>query len=172
MSRGRSEGRSFEAWYAGAAGSVQRRVAAVVGDAALAREAAAEAFARAYERWGRVQHLDAPDAWVVTVAINLCRRSWRRRALEKRSVERLGGLRPIDPVVVEPNESADDALRAAVEELPPRMRHAVTLRYWDDLPEQEVAARMNVAPGTASALLSQARHRLRDQVDATPEEDR
>jgi RNA polymerase sigma-70 factor (ECF subfamily) len=166
VSRGRAEGRSFEAWYAEAAGPVLRRVAGTVGDAGLAREAAAEAFARAYERWGRVQHLDAPDAWVVTVAINLCRRTWRRRRLEKRAVERIGGLAPTGAeLVIEPHVADDDVLRAAVDDLPPRMRDAVTLRYWDDLPEHEVAARMNVAPGTASALLSQARSRLRDRVE-------
>ena len=160
MSRASDDG-SFALWYAESAASVQRKVTAGVGDAALAREATAEAFARAYERWGRVRRLDAPDAWVVTVAVNLCRRSWRRRALEQRALARLGGLRQIDTTGV---EIADDELLAAVDELPDRMRSAVNLRYWEDLPEREVASRMDVAPGTASALLSQARRRLVQQV--------
>lgn len=160
MTRASDDG-SFADWYAETAGSVQRKVTAGVGDAALAREATAEAFARAYERWGRVRRLDAPDAWVVTVAMNLCRRSWRRRALEERALTRLGGLRQFD---VAAGDTGDDELRAAVDELPNRMRSAVNLRYWEDLPEHEVAARMDIAPGTASALLSQARRRLVQQV--------
>lgn len=160
MTNGRDD-RSFADWYAEAAGPVQRKVTAGVGDAGLAREATAEAFARAYERWGRVQKLDAPDAWVVTVAVNLCRRSWRRRALEERALARLGGLQLIAEPVVEP---ADEELHEAVDGLPDRMRNAVSLRYWEDLPEREVASRMHIAPGTASALLSQARRRLVQQV--------
>ncbi len=159
---------AFARWYAETAGPTTRRVAAAVGDAALAREATAEAFARAFERWSRVQRLDAPEAWVCTVAVNLCRRSWRRRALEARALSRAGSLRA-EPVA--PSEPPDDELRQAVDDLPARMRAAVTLRYWEDLPEHEVARRMDVAPGTASALLSQARRRLGAHVGTTRRND-
>ena len=148
--------REFARWYGLAADPVLRRVAAKVGDRALAREASAEAFARAYERWGRVRGLDSPEAWVVTVATNLCRRSWRRRRLEARALARVG----VAPVSVEPASPPDEDLLSAVDALPDRMRTAVHLRYWGDLPEREVARRMDIAPGTASALLSQARRRL------------
>lgn len=151
---------SFARWYAEAAGPALRRVAAAVGDARLAREATAEAFARAYERWPRIRRLDAPEAWVHTVAVNLCRRAWRRRGLERRAVERLEGLR----AEVDDIPAADDELRRAVDELPDRMRTAIELRYWGDLPEAEVARRMDVAPGTVAAMLHQARRRLRERV--------
>lgn len=43
-------GLDFAPWYGSVADGVTRRVSAAVGDLLLGREAAAEAFARAYER--------------------------------------------------------------------------------------------------------------------------
>ncbi len=156
----------FAAWYDGVAADVTRSVSGVVGDPLLGREAAAEAFARAYERWDRVAVMDSPEGWVHQVAVNLCRRSWRQRCLESRALARMlpaaiGGL----------GEHHDDVYRA-VRGLPNRMRLAVRLRYWDDLTEGQIAETMGVAPGTVSALLSGARARLRRALgqDATAPE--
>lgn len=151
---------TFAGWYSSAADGVTRRVAAAVGDQLLAREAAAEAFARAYERWSRVAAMDSPEGWVYRVAVNLCRRSWRQRELESRALARLGPLLT-GGRVDGPDAMVHDDVYRAVRALPQRMRTAVRLRYWEDLTEREVAERMSVAPGTVSALLSTARARLR-----------
>ncbi|MGF1662709.1 MAG: RNA polymerase sigma factor [Kineosporiaceae bacterium] len=151
----------FEAWYEVVAPDLTRRIAWSLGDPMLGREAAAEAFARAYERWSVVRDLDSPEGWVHRVAVNVCRRAWRRRALERRAMAR---TLP-SPLVVEMAVPDDDVLRA-VGRLPVRMRTAVRLRYWEDLTEREVAERMAVAPGTASAMLAAARRRLRREIGA------
>lgn len=145
----------FGTWYGSVAPGVTRRVCAAVGDPLLGREASAEAFARAYERWPRVAAMESPEGWVYEVAVNICRRSWRRGALESRALARI-----VPAVVGGTAEHHDDVYRA-VRGLPRRMRTAVRLRYWDDLSEREIAERMGIAPGTASALLSTARTRLR-----------
>jgi DNA-directed RNA polymerase specialized sigma24 family protein len=43
------------------------------------------------------------------------------------------------------------------------------LRYYEDLPLAEIAARMDVAEGTVKALLHQARQRL--QIEVTTDDD-
>lgn len=151
--------RDFGTWYAAAAAEVGRGVGAVVGDPLVAREATAEAFARAYERWERVSEMDSPEGWVHRVAVNLCRRGWQQRTLESRALARL-----LPAVIPGVDEHRDDVYRA-VRALPHRMRTAVRLRYWDDLSEREIAERMGVATGTVSALLSGARTRLRRHLD-------
>lgn len=151
----------FADWYARAAGDVTRSVCAVVGDPLLGREATAEAFARAYERWGRVAAMESPEGWVHRVAVNLCRHGWRQQTLESRALARL-----LPRVVPGLTDHHDDMYRA-VRALPQRMRTAVRLRYWDDLTERQVADRMGVLPGTASALLSGARARLRTALTST-----
>ncbi len=145
----------FAQWYEEVADGVTRRVAAAVGDALLGREAAAEAFARAYERWPRVARMDSPEGWVFRVAVNACRRTWRQRQLESRAVARM-----LAADTALPAEYHDDLYRAC-RRLPARTRTAIRLRYWEDLTEREVAERMGVPPGTVSALLSAGRHRLR-----------
>jgi RNA polymerase sigma factor (sigma-70 family) len=56
-------------------------------------------------------------------------------------------------------------LERAISTLPPRQQLAVQLRYAADLTQAEVATAMGVAPGTASALLSQAREALRQILE-------
>jgi RNA polymerase sigma-70 factor, ECF subfamily len=148
----------FARWYAMTAEGIGRRVAAAVGDPLLGREATAEAFARAYERWSRVAAMESPEGWVYQVAVNICRRGWRQRALEDRALARMV---PDLPGVVDGVPQHPDDLYRAVRKLPRRMRIALRLKYWDDLTEQDIAARMGIPPGTASSLLSTARTRLR-----------
>ncbi len=50
---------------------------------------------------------------------------------------------------------------AALEKLTPRQRAAVVLRYYFDMSEQEMATRLDVAPGTVKWRLHKARERLR-----------
>jgi RNA polymerase sigma-70 factor (ECF subfamily) len=159
----------FARWYGATADGLTRRVAAAVGDPLLGREATAEAFARAYERWPRIAELESPEGWVYRVAVNICRRSWRQRQLENRALARvvpdLLGAGLLGGVIDRTAHHPDDIYRA-VRRLPRRMRLVIRLRYWDDLTEREIAERLQVAPGTASSLLSTARTRLRQALGA------
>lgn len=156
----------FAPWYASVADGLTRRIVAAIGDPVLGREAAAEAFARAYERWDRVRLLESPEGWVYRTAQNICRNQWRRRRIEKRALEKLRsgaettvvGPHDIEVLVAETDPSE---VSEHVQQLPERMRTAIRLRYWEHLSETDVADRMGVSDGTASATLSQARRRLR-----------
>ena len=146
----------FAEWYAEVSADLNARISHTVGDPVLGREATAEAFARAYENWSRVQQMDSPEGWVYNTAVNLCRRSWRRRAIERRAVKRLESGAPSE--VLDKHDEHDlvagystEGLDGMVAELPDRMKQAVQLRYWDGLTEAEVAQEMAIAPGGASA---------------------
>ena len=167
----------FEEWYVEAADQLTQRIAAAVGDPVLGRELAAEAFARAYDKWNRVARMDSPSGWVYRTALNLSKRSWRRRAIERRALLKLNnGL-----VDLEHEPYADsvqiaghrpEELSELVANLPDRMRTAVRLRYWEGLSETEVAERMNTTIGSASATLSNARRRLEAQLETRSKEQR
>ena len=146
----------FARWYESTADGLTRRVSAAVGDQLLGREAAAEAFARAYERWPRVSTMESPEGWVYRVAVNICRRSWQQRSLESRALARM-----LPAAIGDIGDHHHDDVYRACRRLPPRMRTAIRLRYWDDLTECQVADRMGISPGTVSALLSTGRARLR-----------
>lgn len=143
---------SFDGWYRAEHPRLLGLLTVVAGDAEIAREATAEAFVRALERWDRVAAMDSPAAWTYRVGVNLVRRRYRRAALEKR-------LRP-DATTPVPPPAVESELWEAVRALPVRQRTAVALRYVCDLPQEEIAVVMNVATGTVSATLTAARRRL------------
>jgi RNA polymerase sigma factor (sigma-70 family) len=147
-----SAGRSFDGWYRAEHPRVLGLLTVVAGDADVAREATAEAFVRALERWDRVSTMDSPAAWTYRVGVNLVRRRFRRAAFETRVLTE--GRAPAPPPAIE--SELWDAVRA----LPVRQRTAVALRYVCDLSQEEIAVVMNVAAGTVSATLTAARRRL------------
>jgi RNA polymerase sigma factor (sigma-70 family) len=146
----------FSRWYAAEAAPLKATLCVVTGNADIAEEATAEAFARAYARWTSVEVMASPGGWVYTVALNLVRRWARRHALERVSLTR---FRAIDSLI-EVMPEMDDELWRAVGNLPPRARTAVGLRYVADLPEGEIADIMGISRGAVAATLSKARIRL------------
>ena len=150
----------FGVWYRAAYRSVLAALIVVGRDGELGREAADEAFARAWERWPRVRTMASPEGWVVTVGANWLRRRARRRAMEASLVQRVGGA-DTAPAIELPARD----VWTAVATLPERQRLAIALRYLLDLPEGDVAAHMGVHRGTTASTLSDARRRLADLLD-------
>ena len=152
---------SFDGWYRAEHGRVLALLTVVAGDAELAAEATSEAFTRALERWDRVGEMAAPSAWTYQVGVNVVRRRLRRATFERR-------LRPDAPPPAAP-PAIESELWSAVRALPVRQRTAVALRYVCDLPQEEIAAVMNVAVGTVSASLTAARRRLAAELRPEPD---
>jgi len=149
---------SFDRWYRAEHPRVLGLLTVVAGDADMAREVTSEAFVRALERWDRVAEMASPAAWTYRVGVNLLRRRLRRATIERRLLPDASA--PAAPPAIE--SELWDAVRA----LPARQRTAVALRYVCDLPQEEVAAVMQVAVGTVSATLTAARRRLAVQLAA------
>jgi len=143
----------FEAWYRREHPRLLAAMVVVCGDLEVARDHSAEAFARALERWDRVEVMENPAGWTYTVAVNLARRRWRRRASERPLAD------GVVPAGVASSEERVDVWRA-VASLPLQARTAVVLRYLASMTEAEVATAMGVSVGTVSSSLSVARRRL------------
>ena len=154
----------FEAWYRSRYQRLVLAVTVIAGSRTAAEDVAAEAFARAWERWPKVQTMASPDAWVFRVAQNEVRSRWRRLGVERRWLDRQPRSEAAAPADTDPE------LWAAVQALPERTRTAVALRYLGDLTQDEVADVMGVAPGTVAASLHAGRSALRSRLTA-PEDD-
>src|SRR5262245_31546513 len=96
--------------------------------------------------------MNAPEGWLYRVAVNVMRRSARRRTFERRLLLRMR----VNDVVPAPTGEVWDLVRA----LPDRQRTAVVLRYVADLAEGEIAQVMGVTRGTVASTLSDARRSL------------
>jgi RNA polymerase sigma factor (sigma-70 family) len=131
------------------------------GDAEVATDAVDEAFVRALARWDRVSAMTSPAGWTYRVALNVARRQFRRRQLERTLLARRRPGAEAPPGL--------DHARELVADLPPRQRTAMVLRYVADLTEPEIAQAMGIRRSTVSATLAAARARLaRDLSDEAP----
>ncbi len=148
----------FAEFYESARDECLRVVLLNVGDRLLAEELVAEGFARAWMAWRKVRHLQAPQAWVVRVALNVNVSRWRRRRREVALGSHDSAV-PADQDVVMSGEVV-----AALRRLPPRQREVVTLRLLLDLDTETTARLLGVAPGTVSAHLHKALAALRSAI--------
>jgi RNA polymerase sigma-70 factor (ECF subfamily) len=137
------------------------------GDTELAKEVAQEALTRAWQHWPRVSGYESPEAWVFRVALNLSASRFRRATRERRALAQAASLPPAGVA----DETDRMAIRAAVSALPPRQRAALVLRYFADMPVDEVAHAMDCAPGTVKSLTAKALDSLRTRLGREIEED-
>jgi RNA polymerase sigma-70 factor (sigma-E family) len=142
-------------------------MAYLTGDVGAGEDIAQEALTRAWARWGRVSRLDSPEAWTYRVAMNLAHSRHRRRQAERRALARM------DASEVSVDVSTADAVtvRGAVAALPERTRAALVLRYFADLPVDDVAEILDCAPGTVKSLTSQAIDKLRAVITFDDEDE-
>lgn len=138
------------------------QVYAFTTDLTEAQDAVQEAFARALARRHGLSDVDAPEAWLRTVAINVVRRRWRRRQLLDTILLR---ERPLTRVTAAAPEPDNTDLRAALAAIPSRYREVVVLHYLADLPLDEVAELLEVPVGTVKSRLSRGRDALRGLLD-------
>jgi RNA polymerase sigma-70 factor (sigma-E family) len=137
----------------------------LVGDRALAEDVVQDAFVRVF---GRLAHLRDPGAfepYLRRTVVNLCRSTLRRWKVERaylRREERTLGREP----VARPGSSIEerDEIWHAMRSLTPRQRAAIVLRFYEDLPEREVAEILRCRPGTVKSLVSRGLETLRHEM--------
>jgi RNA polymerase sigma factor (sigma-70 family) len=137
-----------------------------------ARDAAQDAVLTAMLSLDRLRDESKFGAWLVGIGLNACRR-WRSPsalgsdppAEALRSAE-AAGPDPIDVVhdAVAGREFAEH-VRAAIADLPPGQRDAVTLYYLAGLTQAEAAAHLGIPPGAVKARLHKARAGLRTRLE-------
>jgi len=138
-----------------------RLAALLLDDRAAAEEVVQEAFVRTFCSWWRLRQPERAQWYVRTAFVNLCRSRLRRRGREDTANRASWPLqeRPSD-------DHADDAMAVleAVRALPRRQRETVVLRYYEDLPEREVAAALGCSVGTVKSQLARARATLAQRL--------
>ena len=126
----------------------------VTGSMDEAEDLVQEAFVRAAAAGRRFDHVENPEAWLRTTAINQHRSRWRKLRNGQRARARM--LPPRDPEALESHLVIITALRA----LPETQRQVIALHYLADLPVDTIAEELGIPPGTVKSRLSRGRDAL------------
>ena len=108
---------------------------------------------RALGRWRRVQSLQAPEAWVRRVAVNIAISRWRRA---RRAAAALLRLEPRQDRDVDTELLVADGL----DQLGRDQRAVLVLHHVVGLPVEEVAELLGVPVGTVKSRLARGRTSL------------
>ena len=144
----------FAAFYPRLAGWCRR----LVDDDGTAHEIAAEAFARLWARWGKVEE---PHGFLFVTAANLVRDHWQKLERERRAYRRVTTEELVKQQV---DGAGDPSVRLLVQSLPERLRTPVLLHYYADLPVREVSVLLARNEGTVKSDLHTARELLRAKL--------
>lgn len=147
--------------------SLLRLARAVLDDSDVAEEVVMDVFVDVFARPDRVLGANDPAAYLRRMVLNRATSRIRRRMAERRANRRLVSR----PAAASVGVDAGDLRRevaAAIRLLPPRQRACVALRYFEDLPEAEVAAAMGISVGTVKSQLAKARAHLLSALASQP----
>ncbi|MFE2938704.1 SigE family RNA polymerase sigma factor [Streptomyces sp. NPDC059255] len=154
---------NFEAFVAARSTPLFRGAFVLTGNREAAEDLVQETLERACRKWHTIAGKDSPDLYVRWIMVNLANDRWRRfRRLVMTS----------DPKSGDKAASGDefgqvdnrDQLVRALQQLPMRMRTVVVLRYFHDLSDAEIAADMDISPGTVRSQLARGIEKLRGQI--------
>ena len=159
---------SLEDLYVRQAPEALRLAFLLTSDAALAEDITQEAFIRVAGRFRHLRSAGAFDAYLRRTVVNLCMSHHRRRRVERTYLERQR-TRP-DRAHEQPDVAARDELTRALRSLPMRQRAAVVLRYYADLPEQQVADMLGCSVSAARSLVFRAMETLRATIGSDDDE--
>lgn len=128
----------------------------LVGSVDIAEEVVQDAFVSVSQRWASIEH---PDAYLRTSVVNGCATILRRRRVEQRY--RAARVEVADTEI--PEELID--LRRAIDRLTDRQRLVIVLRYFADLPDDEIATILGVRPATVRTRSHRALAALRKELE-------
>ncbi len=133
-----------------------------------AQDAVQEAYLRALRHWAAHRGGDA-RAWLLRIVRNVCMDVHRGRARSPEAPE------AAEEMAVDADAEASllraagaDAVREAVERLPPEYREVIVLREFEEMSYKRIAAVTGAPAGTVMSRLARARALLRRTLAGDP----
>ncbi|CAB4363176.1 MAG: sigma-70 family RNA polymerase sigma factor [Actinobacteria bacterium] len=146
----------FDEFYRAHHRDAVRWAIALVGSREVAEELAQDSLEALRPRLGG---LDNPAGYLRRTVVNRCA-SWHRwHTRERRRITRATAGQPRS--YSQPTNEMLDALGA----LPYKQRAAVTLRYWADWTDEQIAEALNCAPATVRVLLHRGIGALKKEIE-------
>jgi RNA polymerase sigma-70 factor (sigma-E family) len=159
---------TFEEFAATRLDAVVRFATVLTNDRGLAEEVVQEVLIRAHRRWTQIESLDQPEAYVRRMIVNEFY-SWRRKwaRIVPRSSDELA-LLDAQSGRTEPDHATTIAERrtllAEVAKLPRKQRAVLVLRYYEGLPDAEIATTLGCSETTVRGYAFRALKSLRVEL--------
>jgi DNA-directed RNA polymerase specialized sigma24 family protein len=128
----------------------------LTGSPEVAEDVVHDAFLACGTRWST---LDLPEAYLRRAVVNQARSALRKLGRDRDKVARYGRA-----AVVAVGEPELDGTWALLRGLPARQRAALVLRFYEDLPEAEIARLLGCRPGTVKSLIHRGLDKVRKEV--------
>jgi RNA polymerase sigma-70 factor (sigma-E family) len=141
----------FTAFYDSAYDRVARLAYLLTGSLAVGEELAQDAFVQLYQRWDDVRE---PGAWVRAAVVSGSRSWWRKARRPHPAYDA--------PLLADHADAL--AVRGALAALPLKYRTALVLRFFEDLPERDIAEAMDCPVGTVKSLIHRGLQRMTEDL--------
>jgi RNA polymerase sigma-70 factor (sigma-E family) len=150
----------FAGLYAAQRLPLVRMAVLLVDDISTAEDVVQEAFTALHKNQHRLREPQAALAYLRTTVVNNARTVIRRRQTARRhlSLARLEHAEPADSELL--LAASHQEVLAAVRQLPARQREVLTLRYWADLSETEIAQALGISRGAVKSNASRGMDKL------------
>ena len=134
-----------------------RYATAVTCDPHLAEDVVQDVLVRAQARWGRIGHVEQPEAYMRRMVLNEFL-SWRRRVSGRATPMGHELLDAATPIVEDPATLlvVRDAVVAMIAALPPRQRAVIALRFYEGSSDAEIAQLLGCSEATVRSHMSRA----------------
>lgn len=135
----------------------------MAGDFHAAQDLLQEALVKLADRWESVSR-GAEYSWVRRTLYRDSVSRWRRTRRERLHAAPEEALGRVADVSYDPlgQWAAGAEIRQALQQLPPKQRAVMVLRYFEDLSEAQIAETLGVSTGTVKSQASAAATKLRD----------
>ena len=147
---------SFDAWVAARGPALIGFAYLVTADRARAEEAVQDALSRAYGKWARVCRGRDPEPYVRRMIVNADISGWRRFGKHERPVAEVIPAAAASGHDLAQTVTDEDAMWRLCAGLPRRQRAAVVLRYYEDLPDAQIAAILDCSESTVRSQIHRA----------------
>ncbi|HZO67843.1 MAG TPA: SigE family RNA polymerase sigma factor [Kribbellaceae bacterium] len=150
---------SFDELVASSGRRLLRLALMLSGNLHTAEDLLQTVLARAYRHWDRVAAADRPEAYLRRMVVNEFL-SWRRR-LTSQEVPVAELLDTAGDDDSSARQAQRDAMWRLLARLPKQQRAVLVLRYYEDLPDPEIAAVLGCSASTVRSNAARALAKLR-----------
>ncbi len=139
---------------------VYRLAYSLLGNAALAEEAAQETFLRVWKALPGFRGESSISSWIYTIARNTCLTLRKSRAVSETALDSAVIERMIEGQQPSAERAGTIDWESALANLPERYREVIVLFYMQDKSYEEVAAMLGLPMGTVKTYLYRAKKEL------------